>query len=238
MMKSHFSRILYFSLTFLSLSSSLLLSCSKKNETSPILLLATQREFGLYTGEILKTEGFNTFETDSIANPGLTTNYLNDFDIVILAETEITSAQQELLTRYVEEGGNLIAFRPDKKLSNVFGIGDTDSETGEGYLSINTSNEMGNGITTETLQFHGTADHVTLKRWRGDSQTIHKRHYCDGISRCCDECVRQGKSARILIQPSKKYCIHPAGKSTGCGNGNGWYHGHPRHGLIHQWPCK
>ena len=138
-------------------------SCSSKHESTPILLLANTDNFGLYTGEILKTEGFNDFKTDSLTNPGATLNYLRNFDIVILAETSITPAQQEVLTHYVEEGGNLIAFRPDKKLSDVFGIVSAGGETSEAYLAINPITEIGKGITRETLQFHGTADHYTMK---------------------------------------------------------------------------
>lgn len=39
--------------------------CSKNETGQPILLLAGSKDFGAYTGEILKTEGFNEFITDS-----------------------------------------------------------------------------------------------------------------------------------------------------------------------------
>lgn len=138
-------------------------SCSKKHQSTPILLLATQNNFGLYAAEILRTEGFNNFKTDSLANTAVTLNYLKSFDIIILTEISVTSTQHEILTSYVEAGGNLIAFRPDKKLSDVFGVLAADGEINEAYLSINPNTEIGRGITTETLQFHGTADKYTLK---------------------------------------------------------------------------
>ena len=138
-------------------------SCTNKLESAPILLLATQDNFGLYTREILKTEGFNDFKTDSLTSAQITLDYFNNFDIVILAETSVTPAQQEMLTKYVTDGGNLIAFRPDKKLSDVFGITDASGEVSEAYLSIHGNTEIGKGITTETLQFHGTADKYNLR---------------------------------------------------------------------------
>jgi hypothetical protein len=163
MMESRTCLSLYRFLSCLILIGALSTSCVKRDEPDPILLLATQNNFGLYTGEILTTEGFNSFDTDSITNPGLTINRLEDFDIVILAETSITSAQCELLTQYVEGGGNLIAFRPDRRLSEVFGLVGGHGEIVEAYLSIHAGNEIANGITNETLQFHGTADQYTLK---------------------------------------------------------------------------
>jgi hypothetical protein len=44
----------------------LLGSCRKKNDTRTILLLANQEHFGLFTAELLKTEGFNHYVKDSI----------------------------------------------------------------------------------------------------------------------------------------------------------------------------
>ena len=35
----------------------------------PILVLATNANFGSYTGEILKAEGFNEFQIDSLTDP-------------------------------------------------------------------------------------------------------------------------------------------------------------------------
>src|SRR5687767_12838956 len=98
-------------------------SCTNTHrESSPILVLASQNNFGLYTGEILKTEGFNDFKIDALGTSKVTTQYLAGFDIVILAETPVNATEEKILTEYVSEGGNLIAFRPDKKLSSLFAI--------------------------------------------------------------------------------------------------------------------
>ena len=129
---------------------------------SPIMVLATDKNYGTFTGEILKAEGFNEFQIQSIADSRVTLNYLKKFDVIILTEVSITDSQKEMLSRFVKEGGNLIAFKPDKKLSIVFGVSDAGSEIGEGYILINNLTAIGKGITSQTLQFHGTADKYLL----------------------------------------------------------------------------
>jgi len=132
------------------------------NQYSPILVLTSNKNFGFYTGEILKTEGFNEFQMDLVTNAKVTLKYMKKFDIVILTKTSLTAAQKEIIDRYVKEGGNLIAFKPDKKLSDVFGIEDAVDTISEGYISINPDAEIGKGITTQTLRFHGTAEGYKL----------------------------------------------------------------------------
>ena len=135
----------------------------RNNSTVPILILGTNNNFGLYTGEILKAEGFNEFQIHSIPDTKITLDYLKKFDVVILTENNLTVKQQAMFARYVKEGGNLIAFRPDKKLSNVFGIVDIGGTVADGYIFINTNEEIGNGMVTGSLQFHGEADRYDLK---------------------------------------------------------------------------
>lgn len=132
---------------------------------SPILVLATDKNFGTFTGEILRTEGFNEFQMNSFTDK-ITLGYLKKFDVVILAESILSEKQRGTLIRFVKEGGRLIAFRPDKKLSDVFGIKDAGSTMDEGYIIINSKTEIGKGITSQTLQFHGTADKYLLKSGR------------------------------------------------------------------------
>jgi hypothetical protein len=132
------------------------------NAHDPILVLATDRNFGSFTGEILKTEGFNEFRMDSLTDK-TKLSYLKKFDVVVLAETSVTDLQMEMLARYVKEGGSLIAFRPDRKLSDIFGMSDRGATVAEGYIAINTSEGIGKGITSESLQIHGEADQYDLK---------------------------------------------------------------------------
>ena len=139
---------------------------AEPDPNDPILVLASDGNFGFFTGEILKTEGFNEFQMDSISDPKVSLSYLKKFDIVILTENPVTAKQQEMISRYVKGGGCLIAFRPDKKLSEVFGISYAGGTLENGYISIDSSTEIGKGLVTETLQFHGTADKYVLKKSR------------------------------------------------------------------------
>ena len=89
----------------------------------PILVVVSNspsNAFGLYMCEILKAEGFNEFETGNINN--LTDEYLQQFDIVILTEMPVTTAQSDMLKRYVNGGGNLVGLRPNASLYDVFGV--------------------------------------------------------------------------------------------------------------------
>jgi hypothetical protein len=114
--------------------------CSHKNSTIPILILATDTNFGTYTAEILKAEGFNEFTIDSLTDKKVTLSYLNRFDVVILSETNVTQYDKVMLSYYVKAGGNLIAFRPDKQLSEIFGI--IDEKTTSPCNSIIKMHEM------------------------------------------------------------------------------------------------
>src|SRR3954471_12864492 len=127
-------------------------AAGKKNY--PILILRSPGHFDSFAGEILKAEGFNEFHFSLRTS----LKYLKKFDLVILPEVALTDTQKDILTSYVREGGNLIAFRPDKKLATIFGVVDNKDILDEGYISIDTFSEIGKGLTKETLQFHGTAD--------------------------------------------------------------------------------
>jgi hypothetical protein len=133
-------------------------SCSYKHSVAPILILASSHDFGMFTPEILKTEGFNEFQTDSITDPLVTRSFLSQFDLVILTEIILTPDQSRLLGQYVKKGGNLIVFRPDKKISDVLGISYTGNTTSEGYIAVDTAMEIGRGMVWEPMQFHGIAD--------------------------------------------------------------------------------
>ena len=137
--------------------------CAKPIAASPpILLLATHENFGLFAGEILRTEVFNEFTLDSIGGKNISAGYLKQHDIVILTETSLDESQAQMLTTFVEDGGNLIAFRPDKKLSSVLGISKGDGVLSEGYLAVNKNSAAGRSIITETMQIHGDADYYQL----------------------------------------------------------------------------
>jgi hypothetical protein len=136
--------------------------CSDKLPDAPVLLLATHNDFGSYTAEILKSEGFPEFEKDSLAGGKLKSSYLDRFDLVILAESKINPKEKKLIQKYVRKGGNLIAFCPDQELAELFGIVPKSGKISEGYIRIDTTTEQGKCLTTQLLQFHGTADKYAL----------------------------------------------------------------------------
>lgn len=129
----------------------------------PILVLSGDKSYAPYTGEILKTEGFNEFQIQSFDDAKVTLPWLKNFDVIILPGMNLTNRQAGMLKNYVQNGGNLIVFRPDKKLNAVLGIANTEGTTDATYLSIKTNTAIGNGLTPQSLQLHVGADKYLLK---------------------------------------------------------------------------
>ncbi len=188
-MRDHW--LLYISILFLIPS---IISCSAKKD-DPILLLATNSNFGVYSGEILKTEGFNEYHLDSLSDSKVDLNYLKRFNVVILAETVLDNSQKEMFGDYVKNGGRLIAFRPDKKLSDLFGIKDAGVTISEGYIL--TSAKLPTALAVGSLQFHGTADKYTLN----GGEEIASLYSNDSISTGCPAIVKNvyGKGSAIAF---------------------------------------
>ena len=127
----------------------------------PILVItSTGNPFTKYVAEILRTEGFNEFSSADIST--VTAATLAPFDVALLGDMPLTAAQVMTLTNWVNGGGNLIAMRPDKQLYGLLGVTDTLTPISDAYLLIDTSGPPGRGLVTETIQFHGTGDKVTL----------------------------------------------------------------------------
>lgn len=123
----------------------------------PILVLAgASNPFGRYLGEILLAEGLNQYKVRDISTVSATT--LAAYDVIVLGETSLTSGQVTMLSDWVDDGGNLIAMRPDAQLATLLGLSSQSSTLANGYLLVNTSQAPGQGIVGETIQFHGTAD--------------------------------------------------------------------------------
>ena len=128
---------------------------------NPILVLGSgSNAFSSYPSEILRAEGLNAFDTADIST--VNSSVLNNYDVVLLGQVALTSGQVTLLTNWVNGGGNLIAFRPDKQLASLMGISDTGTTLSNGYVLVNGAAAPGAGIVTQTMQFHGTADLYSL----------------------------------------------------------------------------
>jgi hypothetical protein len=136
--------------------------CMSVSSDCPVLVLATDSNFGTYTGEILRAEGFNEFMIDSITDKKMNLACLKRYDVVILSETDITESQKWMLSDYVKAGGNLIAFKPDKQLEEIFGITHADSIIKDGYLKIDVFGDIGKSLVSESIQFHGISDTYRL----------------------------------------------------------------------------
>lgn len=127
----------------------------------PILIVtSTNNRFSEYYAEILRNEGLNYFNVSDISSISSAT--LSNYDVVILTETSLTSAQVTTFTNWVNSGGNLIVMRPDKQLAGLLGLTDAGSTLSDAYLLVDTSKFPGNGIVNQTIQFHGVSDRYTL----------------------------------------------------------------------------
>lgn len=133
-------------------------SISSDNQ-APILLLTNSaaNPFGPYLAEILRAEGLNLFQVADAQT--LSEEQLNQFALVLLAEGPLTEQHVGWLIDYVAGGGRLIAMRPEANLTPLCGVEQETGATSEGYLKIEATHPSGRGLATETLQFHGQANH-------------------------------------------------------------------------------
>lgn len=127
----------------------------------PILVVTSAgNPFGTYFAEILRAEGLNAFAVADITTVDAT--LLTNYDVVILGEMSLATAQVTDLADWVTAGGNLIAMRPDTQLAGLLGLTNPSGTLANAYLLVNTSSGPGVGIVNQTIQFHGTADLHTL----------------------------------------------------------------------------
>lgn len=127
----------------------------------PILIVSSSTNpFSRYLAEILRNEGLNEFTAMDISLVSAST--LADYQVVLLGNFPLTAPQVSMFTTWVNNGGNLIAMRPDKQLASTLGLVDTGNVLGEGYISINTGAGPGAGLVSDTVQFHGNADRYTV----------------------------------------------------------------------------
>ncbi len=128
----------------------------------PILVIShSENPFSRYYSEILRAEGLNEFITTDVSN--VTPAVLEAHDVAILAEGELSASQATMLSEWVQQGGNLIAMRPDSRLSGLLGLSETEGSLGNAYLKVDNATSPGAGIVGQTIQFHGTADRYTAE---------------------------------------------------------------------------
>ncbi|HSN49974.1 MAG TPA: hypothetical protein VLR52_02000, partial [Bacteroidales bacterium] len=159
-MQKPFPGIILFIFIILLLSAT---DCSKDKTGEPILLLAGNKDFGAFTGEILKAEGFNEFCTDSTESNKISKSFLAQFNLIILAEQADDRRTWNILKQYVRRGGNLIAFQPGQDQADLFGIEKMPGKTGTPYMAIDTSSAEGKSLTGKRIQIHVIAERFSLK---------------------------------------------------------------------------
>jgi fibronectin type 3 domain-containing protein len=127
----------------------------------PVLVIgSTANKFSTYTTEMLKAEGMNEFASldISLISPGI----LSFYDVAILGDMTLTSTQVTMLSNWVQAGGDLIAFHPDKQLAPLLGLTDQNAALTNAYMRVSTAQAPGAGIYAQTMQFHGSADLYSL----------------------------------------------------------------------------
>jgi hypothetical protein len=113
---------------------------------------AAQPDFSPYLGEILRAEGVFSFQ--HIASERLDQATLVGADIALIGPGPLGAAQVPLLRDYVAQGGALVGFRPDPRLSEIFGVRDLGAETLGDYLRGRADAPELAGFEAEPLQVH------------------------------------------------------------------------------------
>ncbi|WP_299924335.1 DUF4082 domain-containing protein [uncultured Nocardioides sp.] len=113
-----------------------------------------------YLSEILRAEGLNEFANVRVSTLSATT--LAPYAVVVLGDVTLTDVQVTALTDWVNAGGNLVTMRPDSRLHSLAGITAQSGTVADGYIAVDAATEPGAGITTDTMQFHGTANRYSL----------------------------------------------------------------------------
>jgi methionine-rich copper-binding protein CopC len=128
----------------------------------PILVITkATNPYNSYYAEILRAEGLNEFATARMST--VTATSLLSYKVVILGEMTLTAAQATMINNWVtNDGGKLIAMRPDAQLAGLLGLTVTGATINDTYLSIDPSTSIGGGITSDSMQYHSTADRYTL----------------------------------------------------------------------------
>ena len=123
----------------------------------PVLVLSSSSyPYDTYLAEMLRSEGINYFTVKDISQ--LSSTLLSRYRMVLLARSALSAGQVSTLSSWVNAGGNLVAFHPDKQLAGLLGLTDRNQSLSDAYLKVDTTQNPGKGITAETMQYHTSAD--------------------------------------------------------------------------------
>jgi hypothetical protein len=130
--------------------------------SGPILVLTDpDNHFTDYLGIILNSEGIHEFTSTDAANLGNTVQ-LTSYSQVIVGDEALSDQQVALLAAWVNNGGTLVAMHPRANLDSLLGLQPAVGVLNDGYIAVDGSQAPGNGITTSTVQYHGSADEDLL----------------------------------------------------------------------------
>ncbi|NOG48627.1 MAG: Ig-like domain-containing protein [Chloroflexi bacterium] len=104
----------------------------------PILVVSSAlNPFGRYYAEILRAEGLNAFYVTDITF--VNASVLSAYDVVILGEMPLDLTQVSMFATWVNNGGNLIAMRPDPDLAGLLGLTSAGSTLADAWLLVDTT---------------------------------------------------------------------------------------------------
>ncbi|MFC0247611.1 hypothetical protein ACFFIO_03745 [Citricoccus parietis] len=120
-----------------------------------LLLIARDGTADSYLAEILRAEGFMSFDT--VAPDEVTADLLAHHAVVVVGAGSASGSHVEALETWVAKGGDLVTLRPEGQLATLGGLTPAGGAVQDGYLTIDTSSSVGAGLTGESMQFHGAA---------------------------------------------------------------------------------
>ncbi|QRE72839.1 Ig-like domain-containing protein [Methylobacterium aquaticum] len=122
---------------------------------APVLVaVGPGNPFGPYYAEILRAEGLNLFSV--VATNDLTPDRLARATLVLMTDAP-DEALAARLSGWVQEGGNLIAVRPQGAWLPIFGLAPDGDAVTERYLQVDAGAPAARGIARQAMQFHGPA---------------------------------------------------------------------------------
>lgn len=134
----------------------------------PILVVVNpeaENKFGIFLTEILRAEGVNCFHMAALSS--LSADAIGAYDVILLAETPLTTSQIELFEGYVFNGGGLVSLKPAAGFESMFGWERSAGSLSDEYLLYDSAQPVNGGSNPMSLQYHGTADLYELTSGEG-----------------------------------------------------------------------
>lgn len=169
---------------------------------SPLLVLldtGSANRWSSYIQEILDIDGFFARDVVDLATGNLADVPLHRYETMVVANLDLSDDEQDLLRRYVSDGGNLIALRPPKSMADLFGLQPNESiantRVKDRYIVLVECHHLANELLCRSIQFRGdmdlyrAGDAAVLARVAGDLDDP------TGFAAISTRCVGRGKVA-------------------------------------------